>query len=103
MLRAYQEAFDRERFGVTEARALVTGMEAMLVLLRSGAYIGYLPDHYARDWVARGELHRLDPPKRGYTSEHMLITRKAGRETEPLQVFTRLLIAEARGATEAAR
>ena len=101
VLRAYHEAFDRERFGVTTARAVVTGMESMLILIRSGAYIGYLPDHYAEPWVRKNELCRIERPEFGYHSEHMLITRKAGRETEALRVFTELLIEEAQGTADA--
>lgn len=28
-------------------------MEAQLILVLSGAYIGYLPEHYAEPWVGR--------------------------------------------------
>ncbi|MGF7163622.1 DNA-binding transcriptional LysR family regulator [Rhodoligotrophos appendicifer] len=98
ILRTYHHDFDRSRFGVAKARAVVTSMEAMLVLLRSGEYLGYLPAHYAQLWVDRGELWRVPLPRMDYTSEHMLITRRAARDTELLSTFTSLLIAEATAA-----
>ncbi|MBD9372753.1 LysR family transcriptional regulator [Rhizobium sp. ARZ01] len=36
-------------------------MEGTLLLLLSGAYIGFLPDHYADEWVRDGRLRLLAP------------------------------------------
>ena len=38
------------------AAATAFDMEATLTMIRSGVFIGHLPDHYARAWVDRGEL-----------------------------------------------
>ncbi len=40
-------------------RAVSAHMEGTLLLLASGAYIGFLPDHYAADAIATGELRAL--------------------------------------------
>ncbi|MFO1175121.1 MAG: LysR family transcriptional regulator [Paracoccaceae bacterium] len=40
-------------------RAISAHMEGTLLLLASGAYIGFLPDHYAADSVAAGKLRAL--------------------------------------------
>lgn len=103
ILRTYHQDFDRSRFGVTKGRALVTSMEAMLILLRSGQYLGYLPAHYARSWVDFGELWPLDLPQMDYKSEHMLITRPSGRHIEILDIFTALLVEEAAVASKSAK
>lgn len=38
-------------------------MEGTLLLLLSGAYIGFLPDHYADEWVRAGRLRLLAPDR----------------------------------------
>ncbi|MGQ3276305.1 MAG: LysR family transcriptional regulator [Shinella sp.] len=38
-------------------------MEGTLLLLLSGAYIGFLPDHYAEEWVRTGRLRMLAPER----------------------------------------
>lgn len=38
-------------------------MEGTLLLLLSGAYIGFLPDHYAGEWVSNGQLRVLAPER----------------------------------------
>ncbi|OCP35963.1 LysR family transcriptional regulator [Ensifer sp. LC163] len=38
-------------------------MEGTLLLLLSGAYIGFLPDHYADEWVRLGRLRLLAPER----------------------------------------
>lgn len=38
-------------------------MEGTLLLLFSGAYIGFLPDHYADEWVRSGRLRLLAPDR----------------------------------------
>jgi len=38
-------------------------MEGTLLLLLSGAYIGFLPDHYADEWVRNGSLRLLLPAR----------------------------------------
>lgn len=42
-----------------KARAVSSHMEGTLHLVLSGEFIGYLPDHYARTWVERGELRQI--------------------------------------------
>lgn len=50
--------------GVTFNWAAATPhMEGTLLLLLSGAYIGFLPDHYADEWVRLGRLRLLAPDR----------------------------------------
>ncbi|MNR29790.1 LysR substrate binding domain protein [compost metagenome] len=58
-------------------------MEAALILVLSGSYIGYLPDHLASSWEKDGRLSRLLPENFGYQAEFSLII-KNGRSREPL-------------------
>jgi len=73
VLRGYQADFDRARFVQAEYQATVQTMEGMLALLLTGSYLGFLPDHYAADWVKRGELRAINSESLGYTSNHMLV------------------------------
>lgn len=41
-------------------------MEGTLLLLLSGAYIGFLPDHYADEWVRDGRLRLLAPERMSF-------------------------------------
>ena len=87
VVRLYHRDFDVERLGVVREEAVVNNMEAMLALLLSGGYIGYLPDHYAAPWVARGLLSAIRRPDAAYESEHAIITKKAGHESLALSRF----------------
>lgn len=51
-------------------------MEAALTLVRSGAYIAHLPEHYAAAWVDSGELRPILPNTFGFESEFEFVVRK---------------------------
>lgn len=58
------------------AAATAYDMEATLTMVRSGAFIGHLPDHYARPWVDRGELRPLLPERFDFVSEFEIAVRR---------------------------
>jgi DNA-binding transcriptional LysR family regulator len=43
--------------------ASVTNVEAAAMLILSGPFIGFLPEHYARPWLDSGELIALQPDR----------------------------------------
>lgn len=51
-------------------------MEAIALLVFSGTYIGYLPTHYARQWVEQGRLRSILPERLSYHSAFHCITRQ---------------------------
>lgn len=51
-------------------------MEATLTMIRSGAFIGYLPVHYASHWVERGILRRLLPAQFSFHTDFEVATRR---------------------------
>lgn len=55
-------------------RATAHHMEAVAQMILAGTHIGYLPCHYARIWVERGEMKPLLPKQLTYTVEHSMIT-----------------------------
>ncbi len=60
-----------------------TAVEAELILVLSGAFIGYLPEHYAEHWVDRGRLRAILPTSFGYQAPFSLIYRR-GRAREQM-------------------
>ncbi|KIQ03298.1 DNA-binding transcriptional LysR family regulator [Pseudomonas sp. BIGb0408] len=59
------------------------GLKPTLRLVLSGAYIGYLPEHHAQQWVDQKRLKVLLPTTFGYQAPFTLALRR-GRSREPL-------------------
>lgn len=57
------------------ATAMVSNMEAQAMLIRSGSFLGFLPSHFARKWVARGEMRAIDRPGIGWQSQFYIAHR----------------------------
>ena len=56
--RGYWRDEHRKTLGFDNVAAITHQMEPQLVSILSGRYLGFLPMHYARWWVERGELRR---------------------------------------------
>src|SRR5471032_2186298 len=92
--RGYWSQAELARHGFKHSAATVESMEAQLILVLSGAYIGYLPEHYAQAWADKGDLRVLLPATFGYQAPFSMIMRR-GRSREPLiQTFRDLLKAQ---------
>ena len=59
VVRGYMQQYDLEQLGISKADATVENIEAAAILIISGAYIGFLPVHFAEQWVKTGEMRRL--------------------------------------------
>ncbi|MCG8709720.1 LysR family transcriptional regulator [Brenneria sp. 4F2] len=81
--RSYWRSSDLGKRGFKHSTATVESMEAQLLLILSGKYIGYLPEHYALPWVQRRRLRALLPTDYGYQAPFSLIFRR-GRSKEVL-------------------
>lgn len=64
--------------------ASVWHMEAALILIRTGRFLGYLPEHFARRWVENGTLRAILPDLTVFESQFLIATRRSGdsRTTE---------------------
>jgi LysR family transcriptional regulator, transcriptional activator for bauABCD operon len=62
-------------------------MEAVALLILSGKFIGYLPDHYAQRWVDRGEMRVLLPEAFNYRAGFSVLTRSAGLRSSAAEAF----------------
>ena len=69
-------------------------MEAQLVLILSGEFIGYLPAHYADPWVREGRLRCLRDAKFSYGSTFFAVSQQAGAENPLIRRFLSAVVAE---------
>ena len=65
--------------------------QALAALILSGRYVGFLPDHYAKSFVERGEMRQLRPDFYHYQSDHAAIVRQAPRPSRLVQEFLECL------------
>ena len=91
--RGYLHQYDLKRIGQHGEEATVEMMEAQLVLVLSGAFIGYLPAHYAQAWVDRGELRALRDERYGYDSAFYLVTQRGDADNPPINRFCSAILA----------
>ncbi len=66
--------------GASSARS--EQVEGTLAFILSGAHIGYLPEHIAAPWVARGQLQVLLPAQQGFSVEFRLAQHRARQPSE---------------------
>jgi LysR family transcriptional regulator, transcriptional activator for bauABCD operon len=62
-------------------------MEATLVMIRSGTYIGHLPRHYAEALGAGGDLKELLPQHFRFASDFELAYRRGASELRLVRIF----------------
>lgn len=67
--------------------ASVSNMEAQAILIRSGCFLGFLPEHFARRWVERGEMRVLRAPGIGWDSQFFIAMRVQPPPTEVVRLF----------------
>ena len=65
-------------------QAKATSMDGRAALIRTGRFIGYLPEHFASYWVQRGEMRSLLPKKFAIT-EPIFVVFRANAETPAVQ------------------
>ena len=93
--RGYLHQYDLKRIGHRGADATVEMMESQLILILSGAFMGYLPAHYAEDWVARGSLRALSDDRYSYDSTFFLVTQRGGSENLLVKRFCSIVLDDA--------
>jgi len=85
--RGYPLGEDLRSYAPPTTSATASHMEAIATLILSGHHIGYLPDHYARPWVAAKRLRPVLPAKLAYDVTFDLVTRKGRRQSNILKTF----------------
>jgi len=67
--------------------ALADNLEAIAMLVLSGRFLGYLPDHAAAAWVAQGRIRPIRPAELGYTSRFEVASLHRSPQPAPLAAF----------------
>ena len=76
-------------------------MESVALFILAGRYIGFLPQHYAQQWVERDQMRALLEQKLGYQNPIYLATRKTERRPPILSAFLNEFYLAHRGAVTA--
>lgn len=78
--------------------ATATDREGVAFLILTGCYVGFLPVHYARQWVERGAMRELLPASHRFSLEFHAVTKTGGQPNLVLERFLDLLEAGETGA-----
>jgi DNA-binding transcriptional LysR family regulator len=77
-------------FGL-QRRATAYDQEGVATLILSGAYVGFLPDHYAASFVAQDRMRALLPRTFTYACGFEAIVRRGGQRARLAETFLQLL------------
>ncbi|MCS0504455.1 LysR family transcriptional regulator [Ancylobacter mangrovi] len=94
-VRGYRHLDDLYRVNHPRASAAIVQMEAQVMMILSGHFIGYLPRHIGDDWAQRGQMRVLGPESYGFESAHFAATRRLKGEQPLVDAFMRELRAQA--------
>jgi DNA-binding transcriptional LysR family regulator len=72
--------------------ATASDQEAVATLVLSGAYVGFLPDHYAAPFVAAGRMRAVSPRVLHYACRFAAIQRRAPTPLRVAQAFHQALL-----------
>lgn len=71
--------------------ASASDREGVAFLILTGRYVGFLPDHYARQWQEKGLMRAIAPESLYTLSEIAIATRKGQRANSILTLFLQAL------------
>lgn len=82
---------DDTRQGPLTETATATDREGTAFLILTGAYIGYLPQHFAQRWVGSGQMRALLPARYNHQIKYATITRRNRPPHRVLDTFLKEL------------
>jgi DNA-binding transcriptional LysR family regulator len=100
-VRGYRQLEDLYRVDHPRASGNVIQMEAQVMLILSGRFIGFLPLHIGDSWVKKGQMRALKPENYQFRSLHLAAYRRADADNPLLRAFVRELIKRAQRAEAA--
>ena len=68
-------------------RAIANHMSGRVVMILSGAYVGFLPDYFTQHWLEQGLLQRIDVEGFDYDVDNCLIYRNGARANPVIELF----------------
>jgi DNA-binding transcriptional LysR family regulator len=88
VLPAYpQDAETKQQQKKLKPAATSTDREGIAFLILSGRYIGFLPSHYAEQWVEKGVMKSIQPEQHHFVTQYTAITRKGARTHFILETY----------------
>lgn len=75
------------RLPALEPAAQADNLEAIAMLVLSGRFVGYLPDHAAAAWVAQGRMRAVRPAELGYVSRFEVASLRRRPQPASLAAF----------------
>lgn len=91
--RAYANLRELNELQGAQVRSRVSNMEAQAMMILSGAFLGFLPEHFARRWVKAGVMRALAPGRWKVNSQFVLASRVGGRQPAAVGLFIEELVA----------
>lgn len=86
--RTFQDTLrTREKPFRTGPAASANNLEAILILLQTGRYLGLMPDQCAAPWVAAGQIRALRPDLTRVEQDFALVTRDTKRPAPVIEAF----------------
>lgn len=85
--RSYWAARDIKIFAIANPHATVSNMEAEAFLILSGCFLGYLPDHYAAQFVQAGRIRLIRPNLFSYKAKFQVATTEDWKSRPTVKLF----------------
>lgn len=98
-VRSYRQLDDMYRIGSPRFSASVLQMEAQAMIILSGRFIGFLPEHVAVPFVQTKRMRRIKPSSYFFSSEHQVIYKHRDKDRPLVQAFVNAIKAVRRAAT----
>jgi DNA-binding transcriptional LysR family regulator len=89
--RSYWAARDIKIFAISNPHATVSNMEAEAFLILSGCYLGYLPDHYAAQFVQAGQIRPIRPDIFSYKAKFQIATTEGWKSRPAVRAFVEIM------------
>ncbi|MFP2770550.1 LysR family transcriptional regulator [Oceanisphaera sp. KMM 10153] len=86
-VRGYMQNDELDLLKVEKAAATVDNIEALAILIISGAYLGFLPMHFAEQWVKTGNMRQLAETQIRLMAPFDVITRRGVTPPPILSAF----------------
>ncbi|WP_315927137.1 LysR family transcriptional regulator [Mesorhizobium sp. SP-1A] len=91
IVRSYANKSEINFYPEARVRIQSSTMEAQAILILSGRVIGYLPEHFARQWEDSGQMRRLNSPAERYASPLVIVSKLDQRISAIQRLFIREL------------
>ena len=86
-----QSAEIKQQQALLKATATSTDREGIAFLILTGRFLGFLPTHFAKRWVARDQIRAVDSRNRGFDTRFSVITRKGAVNNLILEAYMEAL------------